>query len=233
VWECEVVWCGVVSFFQFCQLFHRNYTWKMLFLDTHSYPPSHTRSLSLSLPTTATRGRGTPAYMAPEVVAGRNYGSSADVYSFGMLLFVIFTSREPFDTLSYLEMSRAIGQGTTPTLPADVKSVYRDLIRSCWAAPDNRPSFEVLFNKLGRLCQQLSFLHVTSELMSLTARKLSSALRLEDSAFDKKLIRRSVTMVGGVQSSVWCQERRGAALLDDCLTSLSLSLSLFLSVLFP
>ena len=39
---------------------------------------------------------GTPLYMAPEVIAGRNYDSKADIWSLGALLFQMLTGEYPF-----------------------------------------------------------------------------------------------------------------------------------------
>lgn len=39
---------------------------------------------------------GTPAYLAPEVVAGRRYGPPVDVWSVGVLAHILLTGRLPF-----------------------------------------------------------------------------------------------------------------------------------------
>lgn len=43
------------------------------------------------------RGRrcGTPGYIAPEVMENRPYGLAADIYSLGVVLFVLFARRDP------------------------------------------------------------------------------------------------------------------------------------------
>ncbi|CAD8152273.1 unnamed protein product [Paramecium pentaurelia] len=40
---------------------------------------------------------GTVGYVAPEVLADQNYDLKCDVYSVGILLFILFTGKEPFD----------------------------------------------------------------------------------------------------------------------------------------
>lgn len=49
---------------------------------------------SMKVPVTSTacmQQVGTPLYQAPEVMAGLPYGSKADVFSFGVLLYVLVT----------------------------------------------------------------------------------------------------------------------------------------------
>ncbi|CAD8058142.1 unnamed protein product [Paramecium sonneborni] len=40
---------------------------------------------------------GTVGYVAPEILADQNYDLQVDVYSVGILLYILFTGREPFD----------------------------------------------------------------------------------------------------------------------------------------
>ena len=39
---------------------------------------------------------GTPAFMAPEVFDGEEYGKKSDVYSYGMTVWSIYTEKIPF-----------------------------------------------------------------------------------------------------------------------------------------
>jgi serine/threonine protein kinase len=45
----------------------------------------------------ATTQVGTPVYAAPEVLEGREYTSSADVWSVGVLFFEMLTGYQPFN----------------------------------------------------------------------------------------------------------------------------------------
>jgi calcium-dependent protein kinase len=42
---------------------------------------------------------GTPYFISPEVLAG-NYGKECDIWSLGVLLFVMVTGTHPFDSVS-------------------------------------------------------------------------------------------------------------------------------------
>src|SRR6516225_2636429 len=60
---------------------------------------------------------GTPAYMAPEQLAGREVTVRSDIYALGLVLYEIFTGRRAFDakTLSDLIEQHQSGTLTAPT----------------------------------------------------------------------------------------------------------------------
>src|SRR3954467_12611857 len=64
---------------------------------------------------------GTPAYFAPEQVAGETVGPTADVYALGVVLFECVTGRRPFEgTAVEVAMARLARSPEIPTdLPAD------------------------------------------------------------------------------------------------------------------
>jgi len=47
--------------------------------------------------TVMTNAIGTPAWMAPEILASQNYDEKVDVYSFGIVLWELLTRSAPFD----------------------------------------------------------------------------------------------------------------------------------------
>lgn len=87
---------------------------------------------------------GTPAYMAPEVLAGATAGPSADVYALGVLLYELLCGRRPHtaDTLGELLRAQAADHGMPlatlrPDLPATVVAQVQPLLA---ARADDRPS---------------------------------------------------------------------------------------------
>jgi serine/threonine-protein kinase len=65
---------------------------------------------------------GTPAYMSPEQLAGREVTVRSDVYALGLVLYELFTGKRAFDGRSIQELSRQREE-----LPEDPSSVVGDL----------------------------------------------------------------------------------------------------------
>jgi len=66
---------------------------------------------------------GTPAYMAPEQLAGKEVTVKSDVYSLGLVLYEIFTGKRPFEANSLAELVRAQSE----TMPVSPTSLVRDM----------------------------------------------------------------------------------------------------------
>ena len=59
--------------------------------------------------------------MAPEVLQNKPYDESADVYSFGIVLWELFTQQEPFtevETFSAM-VETVVSEQKRPEIPAD------------------------------------------------------------------------------------------------------------------
>jgi serine/threonine-protein kinase len=94
------------------------------------------------------RGRevmaGTPAYMAPEQIAGKEVTVKSDIYALGLVLYEIFTGKRVFDAASMDELRR-LHESSSPTHPSSwVKDidplVERVILRCLEKDPDKRPA---------------------------------------------------------------------------------------------
>ena len=92
-------------------------------------------------------------WMAPEMLEeGRDYTEKVDVYSFGILMYEIFTRRMPYQEVKKrFEVIPHVLEGHRPTF-SDEEIPFkglRNLMQSCWhKTPRKRPSFSVILDKL-------------------------------------------------------------------------------------
>src|SRR5215471_17760391 len=87
---------------------------------------------------------GTPAYMAPEQLAGKDVTIRSDIYSLGLVLYEILTGKRAFEasTLQELVRLRESGTITSPsTLVRDLDPLIERVILRCLESdPDKRPA---------------------------------------------------------------------------------------------
>src|SRR5437016_7861134 len=87
---------------------------------------------------------GTPAYMAPEQLAGKEVSIQSDIYALGLVLYEIFTGKRAFEGASLAELVR-LHTETTPVSPTSLvkdldPAVERVILRCLDPDPRNRPA---------------------------------------------------------------------------------------------
>jgi serine/threonine-protein kinase len=87
---------------------------------------------------------GTPAYMAPEQLAGTEVSAQSDLYAVGLILYEMFTGKMPFEADTIAEMTRLRQENrvTSPTtLTKDLdKAVESAILRCLDSDPQMRPA---------------------------------------------------------------------------------------------
>ena len=93
---------------------------------------------------------GSPLWCAPEVLEGKRYDGSCDVYSFAIIFYEILTWTEPFEELNVMEMMIEVTKKRVrPPFPQDIPEELRAIINSAWAHnPQDRYSFREISNLL-------------------------------------------------------------------------------------
>lgn len=87
--------------------------------------------------------KGTPFWMAPEVVNNKNqgYGLAADIWSLGCTVLEMLTGHVPYSPLEPHQALYRIGKGEPPALPDSLSRNARDLIQRCLQVnPNDRPT---------------------------------------------------------------------------------------------
>ncbi|RGB41338.1 kinase-like domain-containing protein, partial [Rhizophagus diaphanus] len=91
---------------------------------------------------------GNLPYIAPEVIAGREYTFKSDIYSIAMIMWEISSGQPPFinhEHNYYLAMN--IINGIRPRIVPGTPLKYKKLMKQCWDAdPSKRPDIYTLRN---------------------------------------------------------------------------------------
>lgn len=77
--------------------------------------------------------KGTPIYMAPEILSEEKYSKSSDVYAFAFIVYEIMTCVKPFENYNLITlMTKVHINGYRPDISSEVPRVFHDLIERCW-----------------------------------------------------------------------------------------------------
>jgi serine/threonine-protein kinase len=87
---------------------------------------------------------GTPAYMAPEQLAGKEVSVQSDLFALGLILYELFTGKRAFQARSREELARLYAEGL-PSKPSSHvtaidPAVERVILRCLEKAPKDRPA---------------------------------------------------------------------------------------------
>ncbi len=88
---------------------------------------------------------GTPAYMSPEQIEGRDQTVKSDIFSLGLVLYELFTGKRAFEATTLNELIRLRRSDATPTNPTaivkDLDPVVEKVIDRCMQKdPSRRPA---------------------------------------------------------------------------------------------
>lgn len=105
---------------------------------------------------TTKTGKGTPQWMAPEVLRNEPSDEKADIYSYGVILWELATEKIPWDNLNSMQVIGAVGfMDQRLDIPKDVDPQWIAIIESCWHSdPKCRPTFQELVERLKEMQRQ-------------------------------------------------------------------------------
>jgi serine/threonine protein kinase len=88
---------------------------------------------------------GTPAYMSPEQIEGREQTVKSDIYSLGLVFYELFTGRKAFEAPTLGEMLKLRRSNSAPTTPTEVvkdldPTIEKIIDRCIQKDPGQRPS---------------------------------------------------------------------------------------------
>jgi serine/threonine protein kinase len=93
---------------------------------------------------------GTPAYMAPELLEGKNFTKSVDCYALGVVIWEIFCREIPFCRLDVPEIRQRVLCGNRPAIPSyGFNHRLSSLISRCWdQCAEDRPQIGTIVDEL-------------------------------------------------------------------------------------
>ncbi|CAN8312455.1 unnamed protein product [Cochlearia groenlandica] len=96
---------------------------------------------------------GTAEWMAPEVLRNEPADEKCDVYSYGVILWELFTLQQPWGKMNPMQVVGAVGfQHRRLEIPEFVEPGIADIIKKCWQTdPRLRPSFAEIMAYLKQL----------------------------------------------------------------------------------
>ncbi|ESQ55037.1 hypothetical protein EUTSA_v10024532mg [Eutrema salsugineum] len=95
-------------------------------------------------------GKGTPQWMAPEVLRSEPSNEKCDVFSFGVILWELMTTLIPWDRLNSIQVVGVVGfMDRRLDLPEGLNPRIASIIQDCWQTdPAKRPSFEEIISRM-------------------------------------------------------------------------------------
>ncbi|KAL6062440.1 putative serine/threonine-protein kinase drkA, variant 2 [Balamuthia mandrillaris] len=93
---------------------------------------------------------GTMPWTAPEIFSNAGYTTKADVYSYGIVLWELFTREEPYKDMHKPQIIIGVSKdGLRPVIPTACPPQLAELMRDCWKEdPAQRPSFSEILERL-------------------------------------------------------------------------------------
>ncbi len=104
-----------------------------------------------------TANYGTLSHMPPELVLNGTVSRAVDVYSFGVLLWQMYTGSRPWSGLTHSQIIMMISKGEARLVfPPGTPKTYEALMRGCTAPkPEDRPCFSDVVKQVEEMLEEL------------------------------------------------------------------------------
>ena len=89
-------------------------------------------------------------WMAPESLMRKEFSPASDVWSFGVVMWEIFSPREkPYDGMDNTQVAVSVNQGMRLAIPEPYPPTVVSIMKACWQhSPSKRPSFLLIASLL-------------------------------------------------------------------------------------
>eukprot|EP00731_Ephydatia_muelleri_P022344 Em0014g935a len=90
-------------------------------------------------------------WAAPEVIHSRKYSSSSDVWSYGVVMYEIWSkaTHTPYEQFTDQQVAKAVDDGTRLKQPSGCPQAVYKIMTECWHLnPESRPPFSMICTRL-------------------------------------------------------------------------------------
>jgi Protein tyrosine and serine/threonine kinase/SH2 domain len=107
---------------------------------------------------------GTAIYRAPELLHNEEYNQKCDVYSFGIVLWELYSCKVPFQGWQLAKVIYQVSsEGARPPIDEHCPESLRRLIEDCWQHdPEKRPHFSAVLPRLQAVILELAIQSLTA-----------------------------------------------------------------------
>eukprot|EP00826_Nyctotherus_ovalis_P044341 TRINITY_DN4782_c0_g2_i1.p1 TRINITY_DN4782_c0_g2~~TRINITY_DN4782_c0_g2_i1.p1 ORF type:complete len:468 (-),score=79.94 TRINITY_DN4782_c0_g2_i1:44-1447(-) len=151
--------CHAVKYIHSMKVLHRDIKTQNIFLTKEGKCLLGDFGVSRTLSETracANTQIGTPFYMSPEIIEGKEYSYESDVWSLGVVLYELCALKVPFNANNIYALSLRIVKGSCSPLPSKFSKDLRSLVKEMLQVnPSKRPSINQILNiPLLRKCSE-------------------------------------------------------------------------------
>jgi len=144
---------------------------------------------------------GTPDYLSPEAVENQPYGSKADVWAIGVVLYELFTLAKPFASSNMAALVIKIITGTPPPIPEAYGEEAQNLIDKVLnKTPDKRPTVDELL----MLPVVHTYVPAEQELTQTGSKQFEKIQKLGQGAFGTATL---MKYSGGARRGMYCVDK--------------------------
>lgn len=99
---------------------------------------------------------GTVHFSAPEVLRHEKYTEKVDLFSFGAVLWELYTRLPIFKGMPQIEVYKSVVDGIMPPVDDQCEPRFKKLMQECWDTnPGKRPSFREVIERLTVLVEEI------------------------------------------------------------------------------
>ena len=93
--------------------------------------------------------KGTPLFLAPEIIKDLQYSKAGDVYAFALIAYELIVNEQPFKGDNLFMLFQKVKNGFRPEFDGLIEDCYQSLIERCWSQePSERPIFDEIKEEL-------------------------------------------------------------------------------------